>query len=225
MKVPACRACVRRANIGTLMPPHERVRRTPDTDLQFGFYSKTWSKPQGADQKPSVLPPDRCRDTSPSKSTPVLGSTQHASSLPTTSKLCQQEEEEEDINDPFLESCERMKRVTGEKSHSNRGSDHAEVYPIRLQPRSIVAQADTHLYSMLPSKTRPSIDPQISADMSSTERAVLNCLTELGKMAEDTSATARRNGIYCEQHWQKELQMEIDACHSQVHRTTVTSQF
>ncbi|CAH0493853.1 unnamed protein product [Peronospora farinosa] len=224
VKVPACRACVRRANTGTLMP---RVLRTPDSDLRFDLYrpkpSKTWSKPQGADQ---MLASERCRDTFPSDSTPILDFTHHKSSLPTTSKLCQQEKEE-NIIDPFLESSQRTKHITGEKSHFNQSSEHAEVYPIRLQPRSrvsILAPVDTDLYSTLPRKTRPSMDPQMSADMPSAERAVMNRLTELSKMAEDTFATARRNGIYCEQHWQKEFQMEIDANRSQVRRFVLISE-
>ncbi|KAJ8515410.1 hypothetical protein ON010_g18562 [Phytophthora cinnamomi] len=51
--------------------------------------------------------------------------------------------------------------------------------------------------------------------MSPAERAIMTRLFELSKIAEDTSATARLNGIYCEQHWREELKMEVEASRSQ----------
>ncbi|KAG6616495.1 L-2-hydroxyglutarate dehydrogenase [Phytophthora cinnamomi] len=226
VKVPACRACVRRANTGSFVSPHERVLRTPDDKLNFDFRKpkvaskpKMWSKP--AETKRSELHPTTRRETypsgSPSKPEPLPG--QYSSSVPMNSKFDQQEDE--DIVAPRL-NRRWTKPTPTDKSYSDRGFRHIQAEP-PARPRartrvSIPAQGDGLIYGAPPPKTRASVDPQIPSTMSPAERAIMTRLFELSKIAEDTSATARLNGIYCEQHWREELKMEVEASRSQVRR-------
>ncbi|CAH0478828.1 unnamed protein product [Peronospora belbahrii] len=223
MKVPACQTCVRRANTGTFVSPYERVLRTPVSELKFDFHKPKPNKLlQCTDPKHSVRALERHRGTYPSESLYVRESAHYASSLPMASKLTQQNEE--DIVDPFLTAYQRTKRITGENFDFSQDSNHVEAHLTRPRSRtraSISSQTDSCLYSVLPPKPRTSKDPQMSSNMSSAECAMMTRLFELSKIAADTSATARLNGIYCEQHWQKELEME--ASRSQSHRTTVTA--
>lgn len=112
------------------------------------------------------------------------------------------------------------------KSHSDRGFRHIQAeLPARPRARtrvSIPAQGDAPIYGA-PPKTRASADPQLPSGMSPAERAIMTRLFELSKIAEDTSATAHLNGIYCEQHWREELKIEVEASRSQVRRSNAVT--
>ncbi|KAE9025231.1 hypothetical protein PF011_g3137 [Phytophthora fragariae] len=217
VKVPACRACVRRATTGGFVSPHERVLRTADDKLNFDFRKpkptpKVWSKPAETQRHPSTRR-ETYPSASPSKQEPPPG--EYSSSVPTASKLDQQESE--DVVAPRL-NRRWTKPTTTDKSYSDRGFRHVLAEP-PARPRartrvSIPAQGDAPIYGA-PPRTRPSADPQIPSGMSPAERAIMTRLFELSKMAEDASATAQLNGIYCEQHWREELKMEVEASRSQ----------
>ncbi|EGZ15027.1 hypothetical protein PHYSODRAFT_561047 [Phytophthora sojae] len=231
VKVPACRACVRRANTGGLASPHERVLRTPDDKLNFDFRKpkpkpRTWSKPAETQRHPSMR-----RETypsrAPSKKEPLPG--EYSSSVPMTSKLDRQEEDKDIVaprlNDRWSPPAWTKPAPTN-KSHSDRGFRHIQAeLPARPRARtrvSIPAQGDAPIYGA-PPKTRASADPQLPSGMSPAERAIMTRLFELSKIAEDTSATAHLNGIYCEQHWREELKIEVEASRSQVRRSNAVT--
>ncbi|GMF42668.1 unnamed protein product [Phytophthora fragariaefolia] len=229
VKVPACRACVRRATTGNFVSPHERVLRTPDSKLNFDFRKpkpKTWSKP--AESKHAERYPSTRRETypsaSPTKQQPLPS--HYSTSMPTNSKLDQQQENE-DVVAPRL-NRRWTKPTPKEKSYSDRGFRHIPDETPVIRPRartrvSIPAQGDGPIYGALPPKTSSTIDPPNPSGMSPAERAIMTRLFELSKMAEDTSTTAHLNGIYCEQHFREELKMEVEASRSQFRRSPVTS--
>jgi hypothetical protein len=233
-KVPACRACVRRANTGAFMSPHQRVLRTPESNLKFDFHktkAKGWSKPQQSAEPQSpperqVPSPEKRRETFPSESQSVQPPSQYqyASTMPVSLTMNQQNEV--DVVAPYLLNRRWTKPTPTEKSNSDRGFRHVRADP-PVKPRartrvSIPAQPDVPIYGA-PPKTRPSIDPEIPADMSPAQKAVMTRLFELSKMAEDASKTTHLNGIYCEQNWREELKIEVEASRSQVRHTPVSS--
>ncbi|KAG6956690.1 hypothetical protein JG688_00011307 [Phytophthora aleatoria] len=240
IKVPGCRACVRRANTGSFLYPHQRVLRTPPSELKFDFHkakAKKFSRPQSA-QSPATTPqatktqhatsrvrsPSRRRETFPSRSPTSQAPNQGASSsMPVSSKLDQQEEV--DVAAPQL-NRRWTKPTANETSYSDRGFLPTGAEPARPRARtrvSIPAQGDGPIYGALPPKPRTSIDQQIPADMSPAQRSMMARLFELSKIAEDTSTKAHLNGIYCEQHWREELKMEVEASRSQVRHPSVRS--
>ncbi|KAK1941128.1 hypothetical protein P3T76_007834 [Phytophthora citrophthora] len=237
-KVPACRVCVRRANTGSFLSPHQRVLCTPNSEIKFDFHKpkpRKFSKPKTpepqAPKPPSiesqhtssrVRSPDKRRDTYPTSKPSPKEPKRCGSSLPVSSVLDQ--EEEIDVVAPHL-NRRWTKPTVDEKSYSDRGFRHvkAELGRPRARTRiSIPAPDDGPIYGALP-KPRASIDPQIPAGTSPAQRAMMTRLFELSKIAEDTSAKAHLNGIYCEQHWREELKMEVQASRSQVRQPPVSS--
>ncbi|KAL4114278.1 hypothetical protein PRIC2_014601 [Phytophthora ramorum] len=238
-KVLACKACVRRANTGSYMSPHERVLRTPDSELKFEFQKakpKRWSKPKSAEPQsttPQPTTPQRAerREPSPAEPSPVRAPSlqeaiQYASSMPAKSNLVQH-----DTVAPHM-TRRWTKPAQTDKSYSDRGVRHVGAEPIHRVPErprartrvSIPAHATkAPIYGALPPKPRATIDQQLPTGISPGQRAMMTRLFELSKMAEDTSAKAHLNGIYCEQHWREELKMEVEASRSQVRRHTSTT--
>ncbi|ETM03284.1 hypothetical protein L917_00479 [Phytophthora nicotianae] len=234
IKVPGCRACVRRANTGSFLSPHQRVLRTPPSELKFDFHkakAKKFSRPQSPATPQTtktqhaasrMRSPSRRRETFPSRSPTSHVPTQYASSsMPASSKL--DDKEEVDVVEPNLDR-RWTKPSANQRSYSDRGSRPVGAEPARPRARtrvSIPAQDDGPIYGALPPKPRTSFDQQIPADMSPAQRAMMARLFELSKIAEDTSTKAHLNGIYCEQHWREELKMEVEASRSQVRRHPV----
>ncbi|EEY55486.1 uncharacterized protein PITG_20843 [Phytophthora infestans T30-4] len=237
IKVPGCRACVRRANTGSFLSPHQRVLRTPPSELKFDFHkakAKKFSRPQSLATTPQATKaqrasshmrsPSRRRETFPSRSPTSQVPHQYAStSMPANSKLDQQEEL--DVAEPNL-SRRWTERAANGRSYSDRGSRNVEAKPTRPRAStrvSIPSQSEGPIYGALPPEPRTSFDRQIPADMSPAQRAVMARLFELSKIAEDTSTKAHLNGIYCEQHWREELKVEVEASRSQVRHPPVRS--
>ncbi|KAG7385007.1 hypothetical protein PHYPSEUDO_002019 [Phytophthora pseudosyringae] len=241
-KVPACRACVRRATTGSFLSPHQRVLRTPTNELKFDFHkpkpkAKMFSRPHAAEPQTTkahttkaephhaasrVRSSEKRRETYPSRSPSFQKLDRHASSLPVPSTL-EQQEEEIDVVSPHL-NHRWTKPSANEQSYSDRGFRHAGAEPPRPRARtrvSIPAQGDGPIYGALPPKPRASVDSQIPAGVSPAQRAVMSRLFELSKIAEDASTTAHLNGIYCEQHWREELKMEVEASRSRVRHAPV----
>ncbi|POM61929.1 hypothetical protein PHPALM_28974 [Phytophthora palmivora] len=222
MKVPACKTCVTRATTGTFMSPHQRVLRTPTNELKFDFHkpkakANKFSRPKATETQ-NARPSRARRETFPSETQSHREPSRHAS-MPVASVFDQQEET--DVAVPNVSRQTEPSQNDG--SYSDRGFRAVEAQSVRPRAHthaSIPVQNDTPIYGA-PPKPRPSVDPQIPAGMSPAERAVMTRLFELSKIAEDTSTKARLNGIYCEQHWRKELKMEVEASRSTVRRNSV----
>ncbi|KAF4322498.1 hypothetical protein BBO99_00002647 [Phytophthora kernoviae] len=56
--------------------------------------------------------------------------------------------------------------------------------------------------------------PETTAGLTPAQNDMMSQLFELSKMAEATSTRTQLNGIYCEQHWQEELKVEMEAIES-----------
>uniref|UniRef100_M4C639 FYVE-type domain-containing protein n=1 Tax=Hyaloperonospora arabidopsidis (strain Emoy2) TaxID=559515 RepID=M4C639_HYAAE len=228
IKVVACQKCVRQANTGTFMSPHERVLHTPVKDSKFTFHQP---KPRGegipsdsAELKTSKREPGKRRQTFPSESCLAPDPARNGGlSLPVTSLLSQLDEEELDIPDSFLENRQRtMKEERHSDQRDHRANDEASKPPVRMRA-SNPSQADGRfVYNLLPPKVQqqPSGKTfEVPTNVSAGQRSMMTRLFELSKIAEDTSATARLNGIYCEQYWRNELELEVETGRSQARRT------
>ncbi|CAI5717622.1 unnamed protein product [Hyaloperonospora brassicae] len=234
-KVAACTQCVQRANTGAFLTPHERVRRTPVKELP-GAFQKPMGRPSGPLPMAEMEEMDRCgasgrsgsggprRETFPSASSlgvaPDVEQHRIGQSLPTTSLLNGLDDDELDGLDSFLENRPRpvdptttttavVGTGTAEATRPQRGCCYA-VVDESSRPRPLLRASDARVvYNLLPSKGHmPHRKLELPSNASAAQRSMMVRLLELSKIAEDTSATARRNRLYCEQYWREELEKE-----------------
>ncbi|KAI9919524.1 hypothetical protein PsorP6_017404 [Peronosclerospora sorghi] len=208
VKVPACRTCVRRANTGIMVPPYQRVLRTSSGTFNF---HKVHSKPDRRSETEfdeaqlSVHAPGKRRETFPSESALVHETSQYVSSLPMTSKLYQQEEEN-DLDELNLNQQRWTEHTSRERPFLDRRVNFAGVEPVSCSRAPIASPVDTPVYSIVHQKTKLSMDLHLPTNMSLAQRTVMTRLQELSKIAEDASTKTRLNALYCDQHWRKEVE-------------------
>lgn len=207
-KVQACTMCILEANEAAYMSPHQRILRTPNSKLSYGFQTPR----QKRSPTTSPLRAER-RAASPTESSSIRQQSPHASTMPVFAT-------EQSRRDPTT-SRRWTKPTPTDKSYSDRGFRHVQVETKpRAQTRVSIQRPRTPgapIYpAKLPTPTMASTSPEIPAGLTPQQSAVMSRLVELSKMADAASTTTHLNGIYCEQHWREELMMEVEASRAPV---------
>ncbi|RLN90659.1 hypothetical protein BBJ28_00004051 [Nothophytophthora sp. Chile5] len=203
-KVPACTACILRANTGRYEPPHERVSHMA-SGKSFD-YSAPNSWPECGDSSAvsrlrsssfDGLPSSNELPNEHARGSMVRPRIERRWTKPTSTEVS-----DSAIDARSLETGTAMPTLCRAQSG---GSSAAMERPLQTgQPLSAA------LPPSAARRTTPST-PATAGGMTPAQRAVMARLLELGRMAEAASTTTQLNGIYCAQHWKEELKMEMEA--------------